>query len=121
MGRSFAPGHAIVLVTGSLDFLVDPIAASLQVDQCLAGRLEQQDGVYTGDLIQPLPYGTGKQTLVRCLAQELDLDLGDCFAYGDSPGDFEILSAVGHPTVVNPIRGMDRVARRNGWPVVLWK
>lgn len=114
-------GHAIVLVTGSLDFLVDPIATSLKVDRCLAGRLEQQDGVYTGDLIQPLPYGTGKQTLVRCLAQDLDLDLGDCFAYGDSPGDFEILSAVGHPTVVNPIRGMDRVARRNGWPVVSWK
>lgn len=114
-------GHAIVLVTGSLDFLVDPIAISLQVDRCLAGQLEQQDGVYTGELRQPLPYGNGKYTLVARLAEELDLDLAACFAYGDSPGDREILSAVGHPMVVNPIRGMGRVARRNGWPVVSWK
>lgn len=114
-------GHAIVLVTGSLDFLVDPIATSLQVDRCLAGQPEQRDGIYTGELRQPLPYGNGKHTLVARLAEELNLDLATCFAYGDSPGDREILSAVGHPTVVNPIRGMGRVARRNGWPVVSWK
>ena len=100
---------------------MEPIADSLQVDHCVASQLEQMDGVYTGQVIPPLPYGEGKLTFVHRLAHELELDLAACFAYGDSPGDRELLSAVGHPTVVNPIRGMNRVARRHGWPVVCWQ
>ena len=110
----------IILLTGSLDFLIDPIATALQVDRSFAGCLEQMNGVYTGRLIPPLPYGEGKRQLMERLAQDLTLDLSLCYAYGDSPGDLEILRAVGHPTVVNPIRGMAGVARRNQWPVVAW-
>jgi phosphoserine phosphatase len=111
----------VILLTGSLDFLMEPIADSLQVDRCVASCLEQMEGVYTGQVVPPLPYGVGKLTYVRRIADELGLDLTACFAYGDSPGDRAVLSAVGHPTVVNPIRGMSRVARRNGWPVVSWR
>jgi HAD superfamily hydrolase (TIGR01490 family) len=113
-------GHAIILLTGSLDFLIEPIASALQVDRCCAGMLEQRDGVYTGALVQPMPYGEGKRRLIEQVADELGLELSACYAYGDSPGDLEVLRAVGHPTVVNPIRGMARVARRNRWPVVQW-
>ena len=119
--RHRSEGHLVILLTGSLDFLIEPIADSLQVDRCVASRLEQTEGVYTGQVIPPLPYGEGKLTFVHRLAEELELDLEACFAYGDSPGDRAVLSAVGHPTVVNPIRGMGRVARRNGWPVVSWR
>ena len=52
---------------------------------------------------------------------QLDLDLGTCFAYGDSPGDREILECVGNPMVVNPIRGMARIAKRKGWPTQQWR
>ncbi len=119
--RHRSEGHRVILLTGSLDFLMEPIAESLQVDRCVASRLEQMGGVYTGQVIPPLPYGEGKLTFVHRLAQELELDLEACFAYGDSPGDRALLGAVGHPTVVNPIRDMGRVARRNGWPVVSWR
>lgn len=114
-------GHAIVLLTGSLDFLIEPIASALEVDRCCAGKLEQRDGLYTGRLVQPMPYGEGKRRLIERVATELDLDLSACYAYGDSPGDLDVLCAVGHPTVVNPIRGMARVARRRRWPVVKWE
>jgi HAD superfamily hydrolase (TIGR01490 family) len=114
-------GHIIILITGSLDFLVQPIAGALSVDRCIAATLEQMDGVYTGRLVSPLPYGAGKRHLIQRLATELDLDLESCFAYGDSPGDLEILEAVGHPMVVNPIRGMSAVAARKGWPIARWR
>jgi phosphoserine phosphatase len=77
--------------------------------------------MYTGRVVPPLPYGNGKRQLLDRLAQDLALDLSACYAYGDSPGDLEVLRAVGHPTVVNPIRGMARVARQRGWPIVEWK
>jgi HAD superfamily hydrolase (TIGR01490 family) len=113
-------GHAIVFVTGSLDFLIAPVADALRADRCFASRLEQQQGLYTGLLVPPLPYGEGKRQLIDQLTQELTLDLSQCYAYGDSPGDVDLLRAVGHPTVVNPIRGMDAIARRHNWPVVKW-
>ncbi|MGQ0667587.1 MAG: HAD family hydrolase [Nitrospiraceae bacterium] len=114
-------GHAIILLTGSLDFLIDPIASALQVDRCFAGRLEQVNGIYTGGLVHPLPYGQGKRRLIDQLAQDLTLDLSLCYAYGDSPGDLDILRTVGHPTVVNPIRGMARIARQKHWPIQRWR
>ena len=113
-------GHAIILLTGSLDFLIDPIAGALGVDRCFAGCLEQMNGVYTGHVLPPLPYGDGKRQLIAQLAQDLALELSACYAYGDSPGDLEVLRAVGKPTVVNPIRGMARIARQRGWPIVKW-
>ncbi len=113
-------GHDIVFVTGSLDFLIAPVADALQVDRYFASRLEQQHGLYTGWLVPPLPYGEGKRQLIDQLTQELTLDLSQCYGYGDSPGDVDLLRAVGHPTVVNPIRGMDAIARHHNWPVVTW-
>ncbi len=114
-------GHAIILLTGSLDFLINPIAGALRVDQYFAGRLEQVDGLYTGHIVPPLPYGYGKRQLIERVVAESALDLAACYAYGDSPGDLEVFRAVGHPTVVNPIRGMARIARQQNWPVVEWK
>ena len=113
-------GHAIILLTASIDFLIDPIATALQADRCFAGCLEEMDGVYTGRLVPPLPYGERKRRLIERLAEELMLDLSQCYAYGDSPGDLEVLRAVGHPTVVNPIRGMAHIARQENWPIVHW-
>ena len=49
------------------------------------------------------------------------IDLAQSYAYGDSPGDVELLAMVRYPQVINPIRGMAAIARRNGWPVTVWK
>ncbi|HXF93119.1 MAG TPA: HAD-IB family hydrolase [Nitrospiraceae bacterium] len=114
-------GHAIVLITGSLDFLIQPLAAFLSVTSVLAARPERTPAGFTGRLVDPLPYGDGKRRLMVTFARQNGFDLGDCYAYGDSPGDVEALQAVGHPTVVNPIRGMARIARRYGWPIAKWE
>ena len=114
-------GHHIVLVTGSLEFLMTPLAAVLEVSTLLAAKLERQQHRFTGHVCAPLPYGPGKRELISQLAQESLIDLAQSFAYWDSPGDVEIIHMVGHPLVVNPIRGMAAIARRNGWPVATWK
>ncbi|MES4784779.1 MAG: hypothetical protein C4294_01970 [Nitrospiraceae bacterium] len=75
---------------------------------------------YTGHLLPPFPYGEGKRRLVESFAHQQQIDLKHCYAYGDSPGDLEVLQSVGYPLVVNPIRGMARIARRRGWPVARW-
>ncbi len=113
-------GHCCVLVTASLDFLVAPLAAFLDVKTVLSARSELVGGEYTGHVLPPLPYGEGKRRLVESVASQQGLDLARSYAYGDSPGDVGLLGAVGHPLVVNPIRGMASIARRRGWPVAKW-
>ena len=114
-------GHQVILVTGAPDFLIEPLAKFLGVTTIFAAKPEQRDSVYTGALIPPLPYGHGKRELILAHARTMGLDLAGSYAYGDSPGDHDLLELVGHPLVVNPIRGMARTAQRLGWPVARWE
>jgi phosphoserine phosphatase len=107
-------------VTGAPDFLIEPLARFLDVPTVFAAKLEQQNSAYTGALIPPLPYGRGKRELILTHARTMNLDLAGSYAYGDSPGDHDLLELVGHPLVINPIRGMARTAQRRGWPVATW-
>lgn len=113
-------GHQLILVTGAPIFLIVPLAETLNVPTIFAAKPEQRESLYTGALIPPLPYGPGKRELILAHAQKTGLDLTNSYAYGDSPGDQDLLKLVGHPLVVNPIRGMERTARRHGWPVTRW-
>jgi HAD superfamily hydrolase (TIGR01490 family) len=114
-------GHHLILVTGAPDFLIEPLAEFLGVATVFTAKPEQRDSVYTGALIPPLPYGHGKRELILAHARKMGLDLASSYAYGDSPGDHDLLELVGHPLVVNPIRGMARTAQRLGWPMETWK
>ena len=114
-------GHHIILLTGSLDFLMAPLAQWLGIETILAAIPERLNDRYTGDVVPPLPYGLGKRHLVTDLARNRGLDLRASYAYGDSPGDEATLQLVGNPLVINPIRGMRSIARRHRWPVVRWK
>jgi HAD superfamily hydrolase (TIGR01490 family) len=118
--RHRSEGHRLVLITGSLDFLIAPLAKELGIDCVLAAQPERTESGYTGRVVPPLPYGEGKRHLVERFAKQEQMELKDCYAYGDSPGDFAVLQCVGYPQVVNPIRGMARVARSRGWPIVKW-
>lgn len=113
-------GHRLVLITGSLECLIKPMAEFLRVETVIAARLEEGLSGYTGRLLPPLPYADGKRALIEAHAKEHGVDLSASYAYGDSPGDVELLEVVGHPTVVNPIRGMARIAKHRGWPVNRW-
>ena len=116
-----AQNHLIILLTGSPHFLVAHLATSLKIEEVAAGRLDHRGGVYTGRMLDPYPYRDGKRVVARELAARHGMDLANCYMYGDSPGDLPVLEAVGHPRVVNPIRGMARVARQRGWPILFWR
>jgi HAD superfamily hydrolase (TIGR01490 family) len=113
-------GHRVVLLTGSLEMLIRPLAEHLGIETILCTRLEQRDGIYTGRLIPPHPYGEGKRIVLEKFAGENSVDLMGSYAYGDSLADCLMLEAVGHPHVVNPKWRMKCVAQRRGWPVFYW-
>ena len=112
-----AAGREIVIVSSSGAEMVAPIGEMLGVDRVVATRMVTLDGRYTGG-IEFYAYGENKADAMRELAEQGVYDLADCYAYSDSITDLPMLSAVGHPTAVNPDRALRRAALEHGWPVL---
>jgi HAD superfamily hydrolase (TIGR01490 family) len=113
-----ARGDRVVLITGALDFLVEPLEHL--ADELVAARLVERRGAFTGELAEPPLSADGRASLAARLAAEHGVDLADCHAYGDSISDLPLLELVGHPVAVNPDFRLAREARRRGWSVVGW-
>ena len=115
-----AAGRDVVLVSTSGEEMVRPIGEALGITDIIATRMVVDNGLYTG-AIDFYAAGPNKVTAVQKLAVERDYDLSDSFAYSDSVTDAPLLAAVGHPTAVNPDRGLRRLAADNGWPVLAFR
>jgi alcohol-forming fatty acyl-CoA reductase len=113
-----ARGDRVVLVTGALDFLVEPLAHL--ADELVAARLVERRGAFTGELAEPPLSADARASLAARLAAEHDVDLADCHAYGDSVSDLPLLELVGHPVAVNPDFRLAREARRRHWTTLDW-
>src|SRR3712207_7154464 len=112
-----AAGREIVIVSSSGAEVVEPIGEMLGADRVVATRMVTVDGRYTGD-IEYYAYGETKAAAMREVAAEGGFELADCYAYSDSITDLPMLTAVGHPTAVNPDRGLRKAALEHGWPVL---
>jgi HAD superfamily hydrolase (TIGR01490 family) len=112
-----AAGREVVIVSSSGAEVVEPIGEMLGADRVIATRMIVTDGRYTGE-IAFYAYGENKATAIHQLAAELSYGLAECYAYSDSFTDLPMLSAVGHPTAVNPDRALRREAVAREWPVL---
>lgn len=118
-----AEGRLVVLVTGSLDFLMRPLAGDLVAStpvELIAAGLESRGGAFTGRLDGPVIGEREKARRIASFATEHGIDLAASFAYGDSIADVPMLELVGHPVAVNPDGKLLAHARRLGWRVETW-
>ncbi|WP_408066419.1 HAD-IB family hydrolase [[Mycobacterium] nativiensis] len=110
-------GRDVVVVSASGEEIVAPIARALGATHAMATRMVVADGKYTGE-IAFYCYGEGKVQAIRELAAREGYPLEHCYAYSDSITDLPMLQSVGHPSAVNPDRGLRKEAIANGWPVL---
>ncbi len=110
-------GRDVVVVSASGEEIVAPIARALGATHAMATRMVVEDGKYTGE-VAFYCFGEGKVEAIRELAAREDDSLEHCYAYSDSITDLPMLEAVGHPSVVNPDRGLRKEATARDWPVL---
>lgn len=110
-------GRLVVIITGTLDLLAEPLGRSLGAEVIFATRLASRNGCLTGQVLEPYPRGENKRVLVRRLAAERGIDLAASYAYGDEVSDVPMLEEVGHPVAVNPSARMRQVALARGWRI----
>jgi putative phosphoserine phosphatase/1-acylglycerol-3-phosphate O-acyltransferase len=114
-----AAGRPIVLATTTPYDLVKPFADRLGLDDVVATRYgTSADGTYDGTLDGPFVWSAGKLAAIEEWARRNDVDLAESYAYSDSVYDTPMLSAVGHPIVVNPDPRMVLVAAARRWPTL---
>ncbi len=113
-----ALGHRTVLITGALDFVVEPFRPLF--DEIVCAELGVEDGTFTGRLETLPPIGEARALVLADYAEAEGLRLEESMAYADSASDLPMLEAVGFPVAVNPEAKLAAIARRRGWHVETW-
>lgn len=142
-------GHKTLLVTGAVDFIVEPLkplfdeiicahmstqlypsktAEPMSVSTWLTGKVRPGGSLstgphtptFTGELETPPPIDQTRVALILEYAEAEGLSLKESVAYADSASDLPMLEAVGYPVVVNPEPRLASIAEKKGWPVEYW-
>lgn len=117
LDRHRGAGDLCVVLSASPQELVEVVSDEMGASCGIGTRAMVVDGRLTGGLDGPFCYGAGK--LARLRDRFGVLDLRNAWAYADSASDLPLLEACGHPVAVNPDRALNRVAKANGWPIVV--
>ncbi|MEJ2514815.1 MAG: haloacid dehalogenase-like hydrolase [Gammaproteobacteria bacterium] len=112
-------GDAVLLLTGTPDFLAGAIGRHLGADAWEASVLPRRAGRVGADRVLQHPHGPRKLALAREMARAAGGTLADAWAYGDAWGDRFLLEAVAHPVVVDAGTRLVKLARRNDWEVLM--
>lgn len=114
-----ALGHRTMLITGALDFVVDPLRPLF--DEVVCARLMvRPDGRYTGELEQGPPTGEARAMIMADYCDAEGLSLPETVAYADSSSDLPMLEAAGVAVAVNPETKLAAIARKRGWHIEQW-
>jgi len=114
-----ALGHRTVLITGALDFVVEPLKPLFD-DIISASLAVGDDGRYLGQMVDVPPTGDSRASALYAYADAHDIDLAESVAYADSSNDLAMLEVVGFPVAVNPETRLASLARKRGWLVEHW-
>jgi putative phosphoserine phosphatase/1-acylglycerol-3-phosphate O-acyltransferase len=107
----------VAIVSGATAFVVRPIAAHLGIEHILYTRLEVENGLFTGRVIEPICFEEGKIYWLQQFIEEQGIDLAKSYFYTDSITDLPLLDLVGHPVATNPDPLLYRTAVKRRWPV----
>lgn len=119
--RHKARGERCLVISASIDFLVEPIAAHLGIEDAIGVRIELDQGRITGRADGPICFQEGKVLhLNRWLEQQGENTEGSWF-YSDSHNDLPLLEQVDFPVGVSPDTRLANVCKQRGWAIVNWE
>ncbi len=115
-------GHLLVLISGSIRYMLEPVAQDLGFEHLLCTDLEEgPDGLLTGRPAGPLCLDNTKRHLAAELALRTGIKLKYSYAYGNHQADLPLLESVGFPHVVEPTQPLRKVALERNWPILAYR
>ncbi|WP_022819551.1 HAD family hydrolase [Fusobacterium russii] len=99
-------GHKIIFISGSPLFLVSRMAKKFEADEFCGSEYEidKKTKKFSGRIVKPMWDSVHKKEAIDKFIKLYNIDMDKSFAYGDTNGDFSMLSSVGNPRAINPSR-----------------
>jgi HAD superfamily hydrolase (TIGR01490 family) len=117
-----ALGHVLVMISAGVRYLLKPVVQDLGFHHLICTDLKVgSNGLLTGTPDGFVCTGMNKKNAALTLCRELDLDLGNSYAYGDHHSDLFLLEMVGNPHAVEPTRTLRKEALKRGWPILTYR
>jgi len=113
-----AAGDRVMLLSGTPQFIADPLASLLGAHGACGAICAVRDGKFVAEPPLRHPFRETKVAAARELAEAAGLSLADVVAYGDSINDTHLFHAVGRSIVVMPSRKLRQVAGGEGWDIM---
>jgi len=113
-------GDLVMLVSASPKPILEGIADRIGVKHAIGTDSEIRDGRYTGGIRGPVCIAENKAKMTQQYLQDnnIEVDLSECYAYADSPGDSHLLEMVGHPFATHPDDELRVIAMERGWKIL---
>lgn len=112
-------GHILIIVSGSIRYYLEPAAKDLDIQHLVCTDLEENsNGLLTGKAMGQVCIGEYKKERTLKLANKLNIDLKNSYAYGDNQADIPLFKLVGNPVAVEPTPSLKKVAQKNNWPIL---
>ncbi|WP_458114022.1 phosphoserine phosphatase SerB [Arthrobacter sp. R1-13] len=90
-----AAGHAVAVVSGGFNQILQPIAEELGLDHWIANELEIVDGALTGKVLGAVIDRAAKEKYLREWAAADGVAMENTIAVGDGANDLDMLGAAG--------------------------
>jgi len=110
-------GRKIILISNTIQPIVNLISKYLKVESGFGTKLEEKDGFYTGNIIDGIMYGERKAKFLKNLIGKSKFDFDNSYAYSDHYSDLPVLEMVKNPVVVNPDKKLAKIAIKNNWSI----
>ena len=116
--RHVANGDLVLLLTGTPDFIAQPLATRLGLKHVIATDCRMRNGVFTSAPPRRHPLGTDKLRCAQEFAAQHAVNLGQAVAYANAREDRFLLANVGEAVAVRPDLRLRGLARRAGWEIL---
>jgi len=116
--QHLAGGDRVMLLSGTPQFIADPLAALLGAHGAYGSICAVRNGKFVAAPPLRHPFRETKVGAAGELAEAAGLSLADVVAYGDSINDTQLFHAVGRSIVVMPSRRLRQVAGGEGWDIM---
>ncbi len=112
-----ARGHTVVILSSATPYQIGPVAREFGIEHVLCNHFAVENERFTGEIVPPVVYASGKLDAAQRFAGARGVDLADCWFYSDGLEDLPLLEVVGRPRPLNPEPALREVAHRRDWPV----
>jgi HAD superfamily hydrolase (TIGR01490 family) len=113
-----ARGDQVVLLTGTPEFIAEPLGRLLGAHSVCGTRCARQDGLYTSEPPLLHPFGDAKVILAREICREANSPLAEAVAYADSIHDLPLMLQVGRAVAAWPDAALRAIAEKGNWLIL---